>query len=144
MQGALRAALDDGRLVDSSTGLPNIVTILPMILDVACAVLHLHSEQLLHGDLKANNVLLARGGSGGTLTPSIDSISAAGAGSHAAAGGVGCSGTAVAAAGGMKLHDIISNQQPRLVAKVSDFGLSLALDTDISHVSHMHGVSNPS
>jgi serine/threonine protein kinase len=122
-----------------------------MSLDVACAILHLHSEQLLHGDLKANNVLLARGGSGGTLSPSIDDISLAGAvpqgaatAAVAAAGGsaeIGAGAGRAAAARGVRLRDLIANQQPRLVAKVSDFGLSLALDTDVSHVSHMHGVS---
>ena len=89
---------------------------LPVALDIARAMLHLHSEGLLHGDLKASNVLLDKG-------PAFDMSGAA--------------------------SSMQQQQQPqqqpragtRLIGKISDFGLSLMLDADATHVSHMHGVS---
>ena len=88
---------------------------LSVALDVARAMLHLHSEGLLHADLKASNVLLDKG-------PALD-----------------MSGPS----GGMQQQQ--QQQQPhagtRVIGKISDFGLSLMLDADATHVSHMHGVS---
>jgi serine/threonine protein kinase len=35
--------------------------VLTLAHDVACAMLHLHKERIVHGDLKASNVLLSTG-----------------------------------------------------------------------------------
>jgi serine/threonine protein kinase len=92
--------------------------VLPVALDVAKAMLHLHREGLLHADLKASNVLLDKGPAFDMHEPSSSSSST--------------------------LPQ--AQQQPRLgsrlIGKISDFGLSLMLDVDETHVSHMHGVSD--
>jgi len=133
-QGTLRSALDRGVFCQPSSSssqgshLPNhyvgggswsaeaqdLSLVLPVALDVARAMLHLHSEGLLHGDLKASNVLLDKG-------PAFDMSGAAGS----------------------MQQQQQPQQQPRagtrLIGKISDFGLSLMLDADATHVSHMHG-----
>jgi serine/threonine protein kinase len=58
LQGSLRTALDHKLLIDRTTGLPALECVLFLAHDVACAMIHLHSEHLLHGDLKASNVSL--------------------------------------------------------------------------------------
>eukprot|EP00775_Hariotina_reticulata_P006912 gene6912-7128_t len=71
--GSLRAAIDSCLLEDRLTGRPHYLTVLTLALGVARAMHHLHSEGIVHGDLKAGNVLLrleavpgqaAAGGSG--------------------------------------------------------------------------------
>ncbi|WIA35332.1 hypothetical protein OEZ86_003786 [Tetradesmus obliquus] len=66
-QGTLRDALDNGMLLrgrDSSSSSrcmhPGLA--LGLAQDIAAALLHLHAEGVVHGDLKAANVLLTRGG----------------------------------------------------------------------------------
>eukprot|EP00878_Enallax_costatus_P035069 GHUV01039039.1.p1 GENE.GHUV01039039.1~~GHUV01039039.1.p1 ORF type:complete len:200 (+),score=66.92 GHUV01039039.1:136-735(+) len=56
--GSLREALDNGFLDDRLTGRPHYLTTLTLALGVARAMHHLHSEGVLHGDLKCGNVLL--------------------------------------------------------------------------------------
>jgi hypothetical protein len=51
-QGSLRAALDSCLLEDRVTGAPHYATVLGLALGVARAMHHLHSEGVLHGDLK--------------------------------------------------------------------------------------------
>ena len=133
-QGSLRAALDAGRLRDARTGRPDLQVMLPLSLDVARALHHMHQEQLLHGDLKASNVLLAQGTVHGLLSTPGDSQS----------GGSGSSGTVAASevAQSGSILALVKERPFRLVGKVSDFGLSLAMDSDITHVSHMHAVSD--
>lgn len=58
MQGSLREALDTGLLEDRLTGRPHYLTVLTLALGVSRAMHHLHSEGVLHGDLKCGNVLL--------------------------------------------------------------------------------------
>jgi serine/threonine protein kinase len=130
LQGSLRSALNQQRLVDPCAPyrLPAVHLVLALAHDAACAMLHLHSEQVVHLDLKAGNVLLTKAN---TLAPFT-----------ATHGDSTCSrvlqrpdscavllAAAQAAAGG------------RLVAKVADFGLSLSLDPGSTHISHMHAVS---
>jgi hypothetical protein len=52
MQGSLRAALDSCLIEDRVTGAPHHATVLGLALGVARAMHHLHSEGVLHGDLK--------------------------------------------------------------------------------------------
>lgn len=51
-QGSLRAAIDGGLFEDRLTGRPQYLTVLNLALGVARAMHHLHSEGVLHGDLK--------------------------------------------------------------------------------------------
>lgn len=61
MQGSLRDALDCGYLCKPGSYLaPSAV--LALAHDVAAALLHLHSEGIVHGDLKAGNVMLTVSG----------------------------------------------------------------------------------
>lgn len=122
---------------------------LPLLIDVASALLHIHSEGLLHGDLKARNVMLASGGasapdftSDASLLgdPGVERLprqlrrqleAAARAAAARAGGSMGCG---AAPPGG---HP---RRACRLVAKLADFGLSLSLGTEATHISHIHGV----
>lgn len=131
-EGSLRAALDAGRLRDARTGRPDLQVTLPLSLDVARALHHMHQEQLLHGDLKASNVLLAQGTVHGLLGTPGDSQS----GSSGSSGTVASAASEVAQSG--SILALVKERPFRLVGKVSDFGLSLAMDSDITHVSHMH------
>eukprot|EP00775_Hariotina_reticulata_P008079 gene8079-8273_t len=60
-QGTLRDALDSRRLSNSTCFLQPAL-VLSLAHDVAAAMLHLHSEGIVHGDLKAGNVMLTKGG----------------------------------------------------------------------------------
>lgn len=119
LQGSLRAALDHKLLIDRTTGLPALECVLFLAHDVACAMIHLHSEQLLHGDLKASNVLLKRTAPRLPVPP--EQLTAGGGGGR------------TAQLMGLGLG---------LMAKVADFGLSLTLGPAETHVSQMHMVSD--
>lgn len=121
-QGTLREALDRNSFCSKSSSggssedallLPDLRTVLPLAVDIMSALVHLHSEGILHGDLKAANVLLSE-----ATAPEADD---------------GSSGLAGAAAAG-------GRRALRLVAKVADFGLSTALEAERTHISHVHGV----
>jgi len=87
-RGSLRNVLTDTELVNSSTGRLEPSTVLKLAGDVARGMLHIHSMQIVHGDLKAPNILVT-----GDIT---------------------------------------------LTAKVADFGLSVRMEQDQTHVSGMH------
>jgi len=57
MQGSLRDALDCGLLAKPG-GFLAPSAVLTLAHDIAAAMLHLHSEGIVHGDLKAGNVML--------------------------------------------------------------------------------------
>ncbi|KAF6240407.1 kinase-like domain-containing protein [Scenedesmus sp. NREL 46B-D3] len=62
-QGTLREALDHKMVLrNGSAGYLQPTIMLSLAHDIAAALLHLHSEGVVHGDLKAANVLLTRGG----------------------------------------------------------------------------------
>ncbi|KAF6252064.1 hypothetical protein COO60DRAFT_1673833 [Scenedesmus sp. NREL 46B-D3] len=108
--GSLRAALDSCLLEDRVTGAPHYATVLGLALGVARAMHHLHSEGVLHGDLKAGNVLLKL-----EVGPASAAAAAAGAATPLGPGG----------------SDV-------LVAKVADLGLACLLDDQDTHISGVH------
>ena len=54
----LRHNLDKKNLCSEGDPLPNISLMLVLAHDVACGLHHIHSQNIVHGDLKALNVLL--------------------------------------------------------------------------------------
>ena len=63
-RGCLRDALESHSFLDPSLGGLNYAAILDTALDVAKAMCHLHASNVLHGDLKARNVMLKVSGDG--------------------------------------------------------------------------------
>jgi serine/threonine protein kinase len=63
-RGCLREALESQSFLDASLGGLNYAAILDTALDVAKAMCHLHASNVLHGDLKARNVMLKVSGDG--------------------------------------------------------------------------------
>lgn len=113
---------------------------------------HLHSEGIVHGDLKCGNVLLKA-----ELRPVSDTSSSA----AAAAGGTCGPGSVLTSAGpgqtggtsgysgreltpgvgvGSGRRGVVHQEQ--LVAKVADFGLACRLRDQDTHVSGVHRVSS--
>jgi hypothetical protein len=56
LQGTLREALDKRRLLQPGQALVAPAAVTLLLRDVAAAMLHLHCEGVIHGDLKAANV----------------------------------------------------------------------------------------
>jgi serine/threonine protein kinase len=56
LQGTLREALDKRRLLQPGQTRVAPAAAILLLRDVAAAMLHLHSEGVIHGDLKAANV----------------------------------------------------------------------------------------
>ncbi|WIA23479.1 hypothetical protein OEZ85_000224 [Tetradesmus obliquus] len=128
--GSLRSAIDGCLLDDRLTNRPNYSTVLSLGLGVARAMAHLHAEGVIHGDLKAANVLLKM-----ELAGSPGAAAAATAGTAVAAAG----GTATcSASGGSDKQQQQQQQQSALVAKVADFGLATRLNDTETHVSGVH------
>lgn len=124
--------------------------VLALAHDVACAMLHLHSENLIHGDLKASNVLLTHSNAplissgSGSLGGSTGLTAIAPVPPRQPCSATGCAGSC--ARSGLSCLALLAAQQAaqggRLVAKIADFGLSLSLAPGDTHVSHMHAVSH--
>lgn len=126
--------------------------VLALAHDVACAMLHLHSEGLIHADLKASNVLLIKGIAHIALTSSASNILRQLPASIADAAAAYAMGVGPDAAVVVSSYSSTSSRLPcamllelaqakcggRLIAKVADFGLSLSLNPGDTHVSHMH------
>ena len=75
LQGSLRDVLDRGQL-SGIAGYPLPALVLSLAHDVASALLHLHEGGIVHGDIKASNVLLTGAGAkdlqtGGTQWKSV-------------------------------------------------------------------------
>jgi len=95
----LRHNLDSASLCSKGEALPHTGLMLMLAHDVACGLQHIHSQNIIHGDLKALNVLL-------------------------------CSSTRKVLFGDPTL--------PKVIAKVSDFGMSARLKPEETHVSNVH------
>jgi serine/threonine protein kinase len=110
---------------------------------------HLHSEGIVHGDLKAGNVLLKA-----ELRPVADCSSCSTAACPTAVGGgssVGRTGGATSGHTGRELSRRSGGgggdfrgggvqHEEQLVAKVADFGLACRLRDQDTHVSGVHRV----
>lgn len=58
-RGSLKDLLNSGGLRNPATGKPDMVGVVATALDVARAMLHLHSENVIHSDLKVRTGLFA-------------------------------------------------------------------------------------
>jgi serine/threonine protein kinase len=87
---------------------------------VAAAMAHLHGESMLHGDLKASNVLLVRSGGADAAVPSKAEAQQQPQQQQ-------------------QQQQQQLSQQHRYVAKVSDFGLARHLEAGATHASCAHG-----
>ncbi|KXZ50660.1 hypothetical protein GPECTOR_15g344 [Gonium pectorale] len=116
--GTLRQALAQGVAGSVRAGGSSRLLALRLALDVAQGMRHVHSCRIVHGDLKPDNVLLRyKADDDGLLKDGTDLAST----------------TATGAGGG-------GDGSVPLVAKVADFGLSLALAEGATHASHhFHG-----
>ncbi len=108
---------------------------------------HIHSEHLLHGDLKASNVLLKR--TAPRLPVSQPAGAPAATGSHNSvqsgngerddpAAGSSAGAGSRAPASSRRGSTVLAGEGLGLMAKVADFGLSLTLGPADTHVSQMH------
>uniref|UniRef100_A0A383WJF9 Protein kinase domain-containing protein n=1 Tax=Tetradesmus obliquus TaxID=3088 RepID=A0A383WJF9_TETOB len=117
-QGTLRQALDAGLLVNKATGCHLLPTVLSLAHNIACAMHYLHQEHIIHGDLKASNVLLktcipamissgsncVSGNSAAAAVAAAAAVSAAAAG-NSSSQWLSTSGSTSAAAGGSDRAD---------------------------------------
>jgi len=94
----LRHNLDSKSLCSKGEPLPNVGLMTMLAHDVACGLQHIHWQNIVHGDIKALNVLL-------------------------------CSSTRKA--------PIADTRLPKVIAKVSDFGMSAHLAPEETHVSNV-------
>ncbi|KAI8472601.1 MAG: hypothetical protein J3K34DRAFT_457740 [Monoraphidium minutum] len=125
-QGTLRQALDRGRLRSPRTGRTHLPTALALARDVAASLQYLHSQQVVHGDLKASNVLLKT-----AALPPRGGVPGLGA-RHVAEGGDGSGkegSSGVESGEGAPSSGANLIQGGWVVAKICDFGLSSFLDT---------------
>ncbi|GAX77879.1 hypothetical protein CEUSTIGMA_g5321.t1 [Chlamydomonas eustigma] len=60
--GSLRSLLDSGAFVDADSGRLNRLAVLEVASDIARGMLHLHTQNIVHSDLKSHNVMLTSGG----------------------------------------------------------------------------------
>ncbi|MEW5300970.1 MAG: hypothetical protein WDW36_003856 [Sanguina aurantia] len=115
-QGAAAAAATgspgDTHSQQHSTPAVDYAGVLSTALDVARGLTHLHAESILHGDLKASNILLKSVRGGGARR----------AGRPQPGGGAGSLG-----------------DNRGFIAKVSDFGLSTKIDASATHISMKAG-----
>ncbi|KIY93963.1 hypothetical protein MNEG_13998 [Monoraphidium neglectum] len=152
--GSLRQAVDARTIFwDSEAKQPRMRDILSTAMDIAAGLEHLHSKQIVHGDLTPSNVLLStelRGPDGAHVAvagitsharpPSVASPGAeqapdatsggSGSGLLVGSGGGGGGGGAGGAGGTQQLA-------AWRTAKIADFGLSIKMPEGASHVSNM-------
>ncbi|GIL67909.1 hypothetical protein Vafri_21128 [Volvox africanus] len=143
--GTLRRALDSGAFHEPHLGLPRMDMILDIAQGVAAALAHLHSKNVVHGDLNPKNVLLKAvplPGSSSSL-PSAKSAAISGLLPGKLSGAAGTSSSyrsgtagsllAAAAAATSQYGNYALAGRCGFAVKVADFGLSVKLEN--SHIS---------
>jgi serine/threonine protein kinase len=114
LQGSLRDALDCN-LLSKPGGFLAPSTVLALAHDIAAAMLHLHCEGIVHGDLKAGNVMLTSSSSSSSGTGGLLSV---------------------------RMWSASSPGDKALTAKVADFGLALPLGLTDTHATLLARVSD--
>ncbi|KAG2496756.1 hypothetical protein HYH03_005165 [Edaphochlamys debaryana] len=107
--GSLRSCIDATAVGSVAGGGASALCALSLALDVACGMAHIHSQNIVHGDLSSGNVLLS---------------------SNTASEG------AVGGAEGSALHPLRGLWRPPVVGKVADFGLSVHMGDGQTHASN--------
>ncbi|KAG2496757.1 hypothetical protein HYH03_005166 [Edaphochlamys debaryana] len=107
--GSLRSCIDATAVGSVAGGGASALCALSLAMDVACGMAHIHSQNIVHGDLSAGNVLLS---------------------SNTASEG------AIGGAEGSALHPLRGLWRPPVVAKVADFGLSVHMGDGQTHASN--------
>ncbi|PNH12348.1 putative serine/threonine-protein kinase [Tetrabaena socialis] len=114
--GSLAAALDAGVVGSVCAGGAQAVCALTLALDVACGMAHIHSRNIVHGDLSSSNVLLASNNGVAGLWPGEP---------H---------GDGAEEMGARQALEQL--WRPPVVAKVADFGLSTRMTDEQTHESN--------
>ncbi|KXZ56159.1 hypothetical protein GPECTOR_1g136 [Gonium pectorale] len=144
--GTLRRSLDKGAFHEPYSGLPYLDMLLDIAQGVAAALAHLHSKNVVHGDLNPKNVLLkVLPGLGpraaGTRAPGWLAAPTGYSGKASVQAlqyipppGQAAAAAAAAAASGTQLSNYPLVGRCGFAIKVADFGLSVKL-ADASHIS---------
>ncbi|KAG2428190.1 hypothetical protein HXX76_011870 [Chlamydomonas incerta] len=114
--GTLTAALGAGVVGSVSVGGAAALCALTLALDVACGMFHIHSKNIVHGDLSSSNVLLASCLRGPDGRPEVM---------------YDLSAPETAAR-----QPLEPMWRPPVIAKVADFGLSVPMAEDQTHASN--------
>ncbi|GIL73248.1 hypothetical protein Vretifemale_3474 [Volvox reticuliferus] len=112
--GSLRAALD-AKMLHNKKGVPHLHEVLPLAWEIACALHYLHANNVVHGDLKAANVMLAEAPS-----PPHSNLD------HAAS--AARSGSGITSTGCPSLGLQQPSYRPTYTAKVADFSHSYQVE----------------
>jgi serine/threonine protein kinase len=107
----LREALDRRLLCPEGSSRPAPEAVLSIAHDIASALLHLHCEGIVHGDIKAANILLS------------------------------CPGESARSGRAMRQDPRVSMLDLHIIAKVADFGLALILGPSDTHATQHSRVS---
>lgn len=94
-EGSLADAIKQRRFWDMGKDKPRMPSILGVAADVAAGMAHIHSRNIIHGDLKCTNVLL-------------------------------------------KIAEVVGGGAGSVVGKIADFGLSVKLPRNQTHISNFH------
>ncbi|GIL42731.1 hypothetical protein Vafri_664 [Volvox africanus] len=125
--GSLRAALD-AKMLHNKKGVPHLHEVLPLAWEIACALQYLHANNVVHGDLKAANVMLAE-----APTPQHSNLDNAAAAVR--------SGSGITSASSPSLGSAQPILRPTYTAKVADFSHSYQVELALQRLREGEGNS---